>query len=136
MLWFIDPMEYCLVVKRKGILLFVTAWMDLQSLMVSERTWMDLDMFTAKASQKTTTTVGFTHMRSLAPSESEMEGKMKVLYFLKYKTTFEMKKSQPKIGAKRPKLHKNYLQILTAKSVFSVKWGVVIHSEYMPKPMF
>ena len=77
-------------------------------------------------------------MRTLVPSESEMEGKMKVLYFLAYKTTFEMKKSPPKIWGKRPKLHKNDLQILTAKQFLSVKLGAggVLYNEYGPKPMF
>ena len=35
-LWFIYTMEYYLTVKNKEFLLFVTAWMDLESIVLSE----------------------------------------------------------------------------------------------------
>ena len=35
-LWYIYTMEYYSAIKKKEILLFVTVWMDLESIMLSE----------------------------------------------------------------------------------------------------
>ena len=50
-------------------------------------------------------------------------------YFLAYKTTFEIKKSLLRLARVRGGL-------LRKELVLPQKWGVVLYSNYSPKPMF
>ena len=44
-LWYICKVEYYSAVKKKEILLFVTAWMDLESIMLSEISQSEKDKY-------------------------------------------------------------------------------------------
>ena len=44
-LWDIYTMEYYLAVKNKKILLFATAWMDLENIMLSEISLSEIDKY-------------------------------------------------------------------------------------------
>ena len=44
-MWYIYTREYYSVIKKKEILFFVTAWMDLESLMLSEISLWEKDKY-------------------------------------------------------------------------------------------
>ena len=44
-LWYIYTMEYYVIIKKKAISLFATAWMDLESIMLSEISHSEKDKY-------------------------------------------------------------------------------------------
>ena len=44
-MWYVYPMDYCSAMKRNEILPFVTTWMDLESIMLSEISQKEKDKY-------------------------------------------------------------------------------------------
>ena len=44
-MWFIYTMEYYLAMRKNGILLFATTWMELEGIMLSEISQLEKDRF-------------------------------------------------------------------------------------------